>query len=275
MTRRRPDPRRTAAAGPALAAALSLGAGVALAQDGANGADGANAAAATVDGRAIPDMAVDNVARQLEADGHAADRATILDELVDMEVLAQAAERAGLDAEPAIATALALQRMQTLANAWLADASDRIEITDDELREEYARQRSALVEREFRASHVLLPTEAEAREVLAALDAGTAFGTLVVERSLDPTGDGDLGWVARGGIDDALVEALEGLAPGRVAPEPVATDFGFHVLRLDEARAASPPDFTAVRDGLRELVLRRRLAERVATMREAADVALP
>ena len=273
MTRRRPDPRRAAAAGAALAATLVLGTGTALAQDDAGA--GAAAAAATVDGRAIPAMAVDNVARQLEADGRAADRATILDELVDMEVLAQAAERAGLDAEPAIATALALQRMQTLANAWLADASDRIEITDEELREEYARQRSALVEREFRASHVLLPTEAEAREALAALDAGTAFETLVVERSLDPAGGGDLGWVARGGIDDALVEALEGLAPGRVAPEPVATDFGFHVLRLDEARAASPPDFTAVRDGLRELVLRRRLAERVAAMREAADVTLP
>ena len=276
MTPRRRSPFPAPTAAPlALGAALALLAAGAIAEGGTPPQGDAPAPAATVDGREIPAMAVDSVARQLEADGAGADRGAILDELVDMEVLAQAAERAGLDAAPEIATALRLQRMQTLANAWLADASERIAIDDEALREEYARQRSSLAEREFRASHLLLATEDEARETIAELGAGADFATLAAERSLDPIGGGRLGWVARGDVDEAILEALVDLEPGRVAPAPVATDFGFHVLRLEATRDAAAPDFTAVRDGLRDLVLRRRLAERVAALRAAADVSLP
>ena len=269
-----PPPPRLRALALALLAAAGTGA---LAQDARPADDPGPAAAATVDGRAIPAAAVDEVARQLETDGAGADRERILDELVDMEVLAQAAERAGLDATPDIATALRLQRMQTLANAWLADASESVEIGDDELREEYARQAAALPEREYRASHVLLGTEDAAREVVAELAAGADFAELAAARSLDPAGTsgGSLGWVMAGGIDDGIVEALAELAPGEVASEPVATDFGFHVVRLDEVRGASPPDFSAVRPGLRELVLRRVLAERVDALRADADVRIP
>ena len=257
---------------PALAALAAL----ACAGAGAFAQDAPAAPPATVNGREIPAMAVDNVARQLEADGGAADRGTILEELVDMEVLAQAAERAGLDERPAIATALRLQRMQTLANAWLADVGERLEITEDELRDEYARQATGLLPDEFRASHLLLATEAEARAAIAALERGADFAALAARDSLDGAARGGaLGWISRGAVDDALIDALEALEPGAVAPEPVRTGFGFHVLRLDEARAASPPAFTAVREGLRDIVLRRRLAERVEALRAEADVALP
>ena len=257
----------TRAASIALCCAATLGV--------ATGEELPEGVAATVDGREIPTLAVDEVARQLEAGGERADRRALLDELVDMEVLARAAEGAGLDERPEIRTALRLQRVQTLANAWLADASERLEISDEALREEYARQVEGLAPSEFRASHVLLGTEAEAREIVRALEDGADLAGLAAERSLDPAAGGALGWVARGGVDDAIVDALESLAPGEVAPEPVATDFGFHVLRLDAERAATPPDFSAVRPGLRELVLRRRLAERVGALRAEAEVVLP
>lgn len=232
--------------------------------------------AATVDGVGIPLAAVDTVTRQIESDGTRTDREAILDELIDMELLAHAAERAGLDARPAIATALRLQRVQTLANAWLADESGRLRISDDRLREEYELQAAALPEREFRASHVLLATEAGARDVLASLAAGADFAALAAERSLDPSGTtgGGIGWVSRGDIDEAIVDSLEGLVPGAVAEEPVATDFGFHVLRLDEARGASRPDYAAVKPGLRDLVVRKLLAERVEALRAGADIEL-
>lgn len=231
---------------------------------------------ARVNGRAILAMSVDNVALQLEADGTTADRARILDELIDMELLTQAAEALELQQRPAIASALQLQYTQTLANAFLAEEGNRVEITDSMLRAEYELQTASLAAEEYRGSHIVLETEEEAREVILALAGGAEFATLADNKSIDSgpagSGGGDLGWFRPDAMVDVMAAAFAALEPGATSTQPVQSEFGYHVLKLNAVRAASHPDFEAVKPVLTDIVLRKRLAARVESLRRDATI---
>ena len=282
---------RTASATPRAALALAVALAVAplaVAPVSAQDADGDGTAEALpegvlaiVNGRAIPAIALENIVRQIEAQGAARgenggppDRERILGELIDLEILAQEAEKLALDEQPEIAAALKLQYVRTMANAYLAETGDAMEIGEDELRAEYERQTAGLENAEYRASHVLLESEADARAVIDALADGADFETLAKERSVDPSGanGGDLGWFQADAMVPEFVEALTAMAVGGTSEAPVRSEFGWHVIRLDETRGAALPDFEAVRPGLENLVLRDRLAARVEALRESADV---
>ena len=117
---------------------------------------------ATVNGRPIPFESLDTVVQQLETEENPVDRDAILQELINMEVLAQAAERAELNLNPRIASALMLQYTQTLANAFLAEQNAALDFDELELRAEYDRQVAALPDHEYRAAHILLAEAADA-----------------------------------------------------------------------------------------------------------------
>lgn len=288
---------RTASATPRAALALAvvlalvpLAVPPAAAQDAdENGADTDEAlpegVMAVVNGRTIPTIALENIVRQIEAQGAAQgepgernggppDRERILGELIDLEILTQEAEKLGLDEQPEIAAALQLQYVRTMANAYLAETGDAMEITEEELRAEYERQTAGLANDEYRASHVLLESEADAQAVIDALADGADFETLAEERSSDPSGanGGDLGWFRADAMVPEFAEALTAMEVGETSDAPVRSEFGWHVIRLDEERGAALPDFEAVRPGLENLVLRDRLAAKVEALRESADI---
>ena len=264
--------------------ALALAALPAAAQDAADPADDEalpDGVLATVNGRPVPALSLENIVRQIEAqgaepgqEGGPPDRERILRELIDLEILTQEAEKRKLDEQPDIAAALQLQYTQTMANAYLAATGDEMEITDEELRAEYERQTANMVENEYRASHILLESEEDARGVIDELADGAAFETLAEERSTDPTGanGGDLGWFRAGAMIPEFVDAVAAMETGDTSEAPVQSDFGFHVIRLDEKRGAALPDFEAVKPGLTNLVLRDRLAAKVEALREGADI---
>jgi len=280
----------TTAAGIALLGALALATTLpATAQDTTEKADAVAAALpegalAVVNGRPVPALSIDNIVRQIEAQGAqggqgdqaggAPDRERILDELIDLEILTQEAEKQKLDEQPEIAAALQLQYTQTMANAYLAAAGDAMEITEEDLRAEYDRQVANLDNAEYRASHILLESEEEARAVLDELAAGADFATLADERSSDQGGSngGDLGWFQAGSMVPEFTAAVAAMEVGTISEAPVKSDFGYHVIRLDETRGAAPPEFEAVRPGLENLVLRDRLAAMVEELRAGADV---
>ena len=203
------------------------------------------------------------------------DRERIAEELIDLEILTQAAEALSLDERPEIAAALQLQYTRTMANAYLAEVGDELSFSEEELRAEYERQSASIDSEEYRASHILLENEADAEAVIGKLADGADFVELAASRSIDPAGQnngGDLGWFQPGAMVPEFVAAVERLDVGETSEEAVETDFGFHVIRLDEKRGAALPGFDSVRPGLRQILLRDRLAERLDALRSEARV---
>jgi len=229
---------------------------------------------AVVNGRPISTLAVDNVVRQLSGEGEQPDRDQILDELIDLEILTQEAEKLDLDKRAEVAASLQLQYTQTMANAYLAETGDAMAFSEDELRGEYDRQTANLDAEEIRASHILTDSETAAASVIAELETGADFATLAAERSIDPAGanGGDLGWFVPASMEPAFAKALAGMQPGDTSSTPVQTEFGYHVIRLVERRGAALPDYDTVKPGLTNLLLRDRLATKVESLRETAEI---
>ncbi len=235
-----------------------------------------NAVAATVNGKPIAKMTANRVAQQIAARGEQADPKRILEELINLELLTQEAEKIGLDKEPEVATALSLQYTQTMANAYLARISETIEISDEEIREEYDRQAANITTSEYNAAHILLESEADAIAVIEQLEKGSDFVALAKEKSTGPSGPngGDLGWFQGSNMVPEFAQAVSEMQTGDVSTKPVKTQFGWHVIQLNETRGAAKPDFDSVRAGLFNTLMREKLAATVDSIRNTADVAI-
>jgi len=229
---------------------------------------------ASVNGRPIPQISVDNVAQQIVEAGQEADSAQILDELINLEVLTQAAEKLDLDKEPEISATLQLQYIQTMANAYLARKGADMTFTDEQLRSEYDAQSANVDRSEYLASHILLETPEDALEVLAELDSGKAFAEAAAEYSIDPSGEngGDLGWFVGSTMVPEFAAAIATMQVGEVSREPVKSEFGYHIINLIDRRDAALPDFNSVKSGLTNLATRRALAEHVEELKAAANI---
>ncbi|MFK8081160.1 MAG: peptidylprolyl isomerase [Granulosicoccus sp.] len=230
---------------------------------------------ASVNGRPIPQMSVDSVAQQITEAGEQADPDSILEELINLEVLTQAAEKLDLDKLPEISAALQLQYTQTMANAYLASKSADLTFTDEQLRSEYDTQAANVDRGEYKASHILLESSQEAIKVLAELDAGQSFADAAAQYSIDPSGEGnggDLGWFVGSTMVPEFAEAIAQMQVGEVSSEPVKSDFGYHIISLEDKRDAALPDFNSVKSGLTNLAIRRALAEHVAELKAAANI---
>ena len=229
---------------------------------------------ALVNGEPVSSLSVDTVLGQLQNADRQADRDSIIDELINLSLLTDEAERLDLNEDPTIAAALDLQYKQTMANAFLATISEQIDITEDDLRAEYDRQAAGVDSSEYRVSHILVESEADAQAVIDALAAGESFESLAASRSIDPSGEdgGELGWMTPGATDPAFAAAMAGLQTGQSSTSPVQTDYGWHVLRLLDKRGTALPDFQSVKSGLRNLVLRSKLETRIDALRQDAEI---
>lgn len=231
---------------------------------------------ASVNGRPIPKLSVDNVAQQITESGQQAEPDRILEELINLEVLTQAAEALNLDKQEDISATLQLQYTQTMANAYLARKSAEMSFSDEQLRAEYDEQSATVDRAEFRASHILVESEESAREVLEKLSDGEEFIELASEFSVDPTGEngGDLGWFQSATMIPEFADAVSTMAVGDVSKNPVQSEFGYHIIKLVDRRDAALPDFNAVKSGLTNLAVRKALTKHVDELKAAAEIKL-
>lgn len=229
---------------------------------------------ASINGRPIPSLSVDNVAQQITASGQPANPEQILDELINLEVLTQAAEALDLDKLPEISAALQLQYTQTMANAYLASKGAEMTFSEEELKAEYAAQSESVDRAEYRASHILVDTEEMATEVLEKLAEGKEFAAVAKLYSVDPAGEngGDLGWFQSSTMVPEFSDAVAVMEPGDVSKAPVKSEFGFHIIKLLDKRDAALPDFDSVKAGLTNLAVRKALANHVEELRAAAQI---
>lgn len=231
---------------------------------------------ASVNGRPVNRFARDAVVRQLRTNGQDVDEAQILEELINLELLAQKAVAIDLQKSDEIAAILQLQYNQTLAQNYMAELSKDIEITEDDIRAEYDVQTANMSVDEYRASHILLDEEQDAIDVIKDLEGGDDFAELAKGRSTGPTGPsgGDLGWFQISSMVPEFASALQELSVGEITDEPVKSDFGWHVITLADKRSTNKPQYDEIKDDLRDIIMRDRLSSLIDQMRTQADITI-
>lgn len=199
----------------------------------------------------------------------------LLARVIDRRLLAREAERRKLETRPEVKEALARARREVLGDQLLEIAITEA-LTPERLQQAYAMARAqpGFAVEEVRARHILVKTEAEAKEVIAALAGGADFAELAKKRSIDPSAqqnDGDLGFFRRDTMVEPFAEAAFALEPGQTTLEPVRTQFGWHVIRVEERRTVAP-SFEEKEPELKEQVARETINALLADLRAKAKV---
>ncbi|WP_337269265.1 peptidylprolyl isomerase [Oryzifoliimicrobium ureilyticus] len=204
------------------------------------------------------DLAVSNLDPQLAQLSDEQKKIAGLSAAIDVKLLSQQAADEKLDQ-----TAEFKKRMQYLSDRELHNAYFKKHvvdtITDAEVKARYDKEVAALPKQEeVHARHILVKTEDEAKDIIKQLDAGKDFATLAKEKSTDPNKDdgGDLGYFSRGRMVKEFEDAAFALDKGAYTKTPVKTDFGYHVIKVEDKRDAPPPPFDQVKDQVRQLIMR-------------------
>jgi peptidyl-prolyl cis-trans isomerase C len=211
-------------------------------------------------GRALDDVSAEEKSEQL-------------DELVQMYVAAQQARKDGLDKGEDGA------RLELMHQSALADLAGRKflegkEPTEEEMRAEYDRQIAQLPKLEYRARHILVAEEEKAKELIAQLDGGASFETLAKDNSSDSSAQegGDLGWFAPNRMVKPFADAVQALEKGKYTSSPVKSEFGWHVIKLEDSRPWTPPDFEQIQANVRQMVQQERIEAMVQELKTKAKI---
>jgi peptidyl-prolyl cis-trans isomerase C len=220
---------------------------------------------ATVNGKAIPNAKLEAAVQQYVAQSHQPDspelRAAIKKELISREVLLQEALKQGVGMRPEVQSELDRARTQIMINMMMRDFLKKNAVTDAEIQKEYDTAKAAQSGKEYRARHILVETEKEATDLIAKLKGGAKFEELA--KGTKDTGSaangGDLGWSAPGSYVPEFSQAMVALKPGEMTQAPVKSQFGYHIIRLEEVRDAQFPSLEEVKDQVAEAVKQRKL----------------
>ncbi len=198
----------------------------------------------------------------------------IINELINVMLLAQEGEKAGLDKRPDVIMAMEMKRVEILSRAALAQYASDNKPSEGELKQAYEEKYSKGMGTEYKARHILVKSEDEAKKVIEELNAGGDFAELAKTHSTGPTGKtgGDLGWFDSGQMVKPFSEAVAKTEKGTVNPQPVQTQFGWHVIKLEDSRSKQPPPYESVRNRLFSEIQRKNLTEHVNSIRSNAQV---
>lgn len=232
---------------------------------------------ATVNGKALSksefDLYVANVARQSGREVPEEQKGELLDQFIGMQLAADAAEKAGVVKQPKVEDQLALARLNVIVDAGLSKYLEDHPVTDAELKPEYDAQVAAMP-REYHARHILVEDKATADTITKDLKGGADFTKLAEQKSKDSSGKtgGDLGWFTLDTMVKPFADAVLTLQPGQMTEQPVQSQFGWHVIKLEESRAPAPPSFDEVKDRVKMLVQRKRLQTYLDDLRKTAKI---
>jgi len=212
---------------------------------------------AVVNGKPIPASRADFMVKMLAAQGKPASpqlREQIKEELINREILVQEAKKQGIGLNPEVKEQIEMQNQLVLIRALVADYSKKNPVTDEAVKAEYDKVKAETAnEKEYRARHILVEKEDDAKAIIAKLKAGEKFETLA-KQSKDSTAEngGDLDWASPAGFVPEFSEAMTKLEKGQYTTTPVKTQFGYHIIRLDDVRNAQFPTFDEAKDKIRE-----------------------
>ena len=232
---------------------------------------------ATVNGKALPksvfDLYVANMSRQSGREVTEEQKGQLLDQYVSMQLAAEEAEKAGIEKDQKVRDQLALARLQVLVDAGLQKYLEAHPVQEAELRPEYDAQVAALP-REYHARHILVDDQAAAVAITKELKGGADFAKIAAKRSKDSSSKsgGDLGWFTLDTMVKPFADAVKTMQPGQLTEQPVQSQYGWHVIKLEESRATSAPPFDEVKDRVKMIVQRKKLQTHLEELRKTAKV---
>lgn len=238
-----------------------------------------NEVAATVDGTPISKKQLDQIMQQQAAQGMPdtpETRKMVIDNLAMQLLVAKEAVTKGLDKTPDVADQLEMSRQSILANAYVKDYIKTAAVTDDALKAEYEDFKTKNGGNEFKARHILVKTEDEAKDIIAKIKKDIkAFEGLAKSKSQDPgskANGGDLGWFNPRGMVPEFGAAVAKLEKGKFTDEPVKSQFGYHVIVLDDSRPVTIPPLEEVKAGLSQQLQQKNLKKMLDDMKAKAKI---
>ena len=264
---------------------------VALAQDGKDAAkpaakpaakapakSGSNQPVATVNGIAIPQSRMEFMMEQQKGRGapdNQQTRTMMREELINREVVTQEATKAGLAKNHDVQAQMEIARQEILVGAYLRDWVKKHPATDAEIQQEYERARAQTGDKEYRARHILVDNEDQAKSLIADLNKGAKFDELAKKNSKDAGSKergGDLDWNVPGAFDKQFSDAMVKLDKGKYTATPVQTRFGYHVIQLDDVRPVRFPSMEEVKGRIQQQLTQQKVDELVRGLRAKAKV---
>jgi len=225
-----------------------------------------------------PQSHFDFLLKERIASGQAADspqlREMIRDELINRELVMREAKKKGLDKDPAIKASMELNAQTVLVRAYMQDYVKANPPSDADLKKDYEAIKATLGNKEYRARHILVNKEDEAKDIIAQLQKGEKFEKLA-ERSQDPGSKdkgGDLDWASPANFAKPFSDAMVALQKGKFTPTPVQTQFGWHVIQLDDVRDTKAPSFEEVKPNLTQRAQGLLVEKHLADLRAKASI---
>jgi peptidyl-prolyl cis-trans isomerase C len=232
---------------------------------------------ASVNGKTIPKARADALMAGQMAQGHPDSedlRKAVKEELIRREVLSQEAQKKGIDKKPEIQGQVDLARQGVLVSAFLNDYVKTHPISDEAVKKEYEVIKKALGDREYKARHVLVENEADAKAIIEKLGKGEKFEDLA-KQSKDPGSKdrgGDLGWSNPASYVKPFADALVALEKGKYTTTPVKSDFGWHVILLEDVRELKAPGLDEVKPQLLQRLQQQQVEKLIMDLRAKAKV---
>ena len=220
---------------------------------------------AVVNGKPIPSSRVDAVVKQVVAQGQQPDspqlREMIKKDLIGREVLMQEAENKGFGKDAAVKQQIENARQAIVINALVGDYLKKNPVTDADIKAEYDRFVAQSGDKEYHVRHILVGTEAEAKDIIAKLKGGAKFEELAkVSKDGSAANGGDLDWASPASYVKPFSDAMVALKPGQITQTPVQSQFGFHVIKLEETRPTKLPALEEVKGQVAESLQQKKLA---------------
>ena len=232
---------------------------------------------ARVNGVAIPQQHFDILIKNLVAQGRPDSpemRDAIKQQMISRELMVQEAAKRGLDKNPETAARLTFSRQDILSNAYIQDILRANPVTDDMVKKEYERIKAQST-KEYKARHILVEKEDDAKDIIAQLKKGASFEKLAAEKSNDPgskTNGGDLDWSMPSRFVKPFGDAMVKLKKGQFTETPVRTNFGWHVIRVDDERAAKIPGFDEAKPQVQQGLQNQAVEKAIADLRAKAKI---
>ena len=233
---------------------------------------------AIVNGKPVPKARVDMLAQQLAKAGRPVGpemQGQLKDEVIAREIFMQEAQKRGLDASDDFKAQMELARQTILIRELFADQQKKNPVTDADIKAEYDKFVAANGGKEYKARHILVKSEDEAKKIIAELKKGAKFEDLAKKESKDPgsgANGGDLDWAAPSSYVPEFAQAMIKLKKGEMTQVPVKSQFGWHVIRVDDIRDAQLPKLEDVKAQIAQQLQQQRLAQFQEQLRKSAKV---
>ena len=232
--------------------------------------------AATVNGVAIPQARLDIRVNAAMAQGQPDSpelRNAVRDELINIEVLAQAAAKKGLNKKSEVTQQIELSKQTILASAYVQDYVKSHPFSDDVLKQEYEKINKQRGNKEYKVSHILLKTEEDAKKVAEQIKT-SKFEDVAMDKSQDPGSSvkgGDLGWAVPSNFVKPFGDAMIALSKGAISA-PVQSQFGWHIIKLEDTREMKVPSFDEVKPNLTQHMQQQLVQKAIAEQRSKATI---